>query len=282
MPKTKTPKRSAKKPSAKKPLAIKPPAKKQAGDADINALINTFQAIGDNNDPIFQLMDKHPIPMEVFGPDGTTVFVNKAGLEMVGCKDASLLIGKYNLLKDPVCMDQLGYREEFQRAFKGEIVVTTGFPAPIDDVLERGVIERKPWEAATMDLYVYPVFRGKKICFVVCLFFITRLYYGRPEVVKTKEYIDAHWQDEYDSKVFAKAVNMSVAQLYSHFKRHTGITPGEYHKMVKVDHIKEKLADKNLSIKEAFAACGEDSQSHMLRVFKEVTGMTPKQFREKT
>ena len=253
------------KPSAKKPLAKRSLAKKQAsgdvGDASVNTLINIFRAIGDNNDPIFQLMDKHPIPMEVFAPDGTTVFINKAGMDMVGIKDPSLLIGKYNLLKDPVCMDQLGYREEFQRAFKGEIVITTGFPAPINDVLERGVIDSKPWEAATMDLYLYPVFRGKKLCFVVCLFFITRLYYGRPEVVKTKEYIDAHWQDEYAPKAVAKAVNMSVAQLYSLFKWHTGITPGEYHKKVEADRIKEKLAGKNLSIREAFAACGEDSQS---------------------
>ena len=271
MPRTKT----------AKPPAIKSKAKKQtdAGIASINALINVFQAIGESNDPIFQLMDKHPIPMEVFAPDGTTVFVNKAGMDMVGIKDPSLLIGKYNLLKDPVCMDQLGYREDFKRAFKGEIVIITGFPAPIDDVLERGVIDNKPWEAATMDLYLYPVFRGKKLCFVVCLFFITRLYYGRPEVVKTKEYIDAHWRDEYDSNTVAKAVNMSVAQLYNLFKRHTGITPGEYHKKVKIDHIKEKLGDKNLSIKEAFAACGEDSQGRVAKVFKEVTGMSPKQYR---
>ena len=263
-----------------KPLVKKQTAINDTGDTSVNTLINIFQAIGENNDPIFQLMDKHPIPMEVFAPDGTTVFVNKAGMDMVGNKDPSLLVGKYNLLQDPVCMDQLGYREDFQRAFKGEIVIVTGFPAPINDVLERGVIDKKPWEAATMDLYLYPVFRGKKLCFVVCLFFVTRLYYGRPEVVKTKEYIDVHWQDEYDSKAVAKAVNMSVAQLYSIFKRHTGITPGEYYKKVKVDRIKEKLADKSLSIKEAFATCGEDSRGWMLRVFKEMTGVTPTQFRK--
>ena len=278
MPKTKT---ASNLTSDTNPPA-KMPAKKQTIDDDtsVNTLIDIFQAIGDNNDPIFQLMDKHPIPMEVFGPDGTTVFINKAGMDMVGCKDGSLLIGKYNLLKDPVCMDQLGYREEFQRAFKGEIVITTGFPAPVDDVLERGVIESKPWEAATMDLYLYPVFRGEKLCFVVCLFFVTHLYYGRPEVVKTKEYIDTHWKDQYDSKLVAKEINMSVAQLYNLFKRHTVITPGDYYKKVKIDHIKEKLADINLSIKEAFAACGEDSQGWILRVFKEITGVTPKQYRK--
>ena len=95
-----------------------------------------------------------------------------------------------------------------------------------------------------------------------------------------REYIDTHWQEEYDPKTVAKSANMSVSQLYIIFKQHVGMTPGSYHKKVKVDHIKEKLADKNLLIKEAFAACGEDSQGWMLRVFKEITGVTPKQFRK--
>ena len=59
------------------------------------------------------------------------------------------------------------------------------------------------------------------------------------------------------------------------------MTPGDYHKKVKVDHIKEKLEDKNLSVKEAFAACGEDSRGWLSKVFKEITGLSPKQYREK-
>jgi methylphosphotriester-DNA--protein-cysteine methyltransferase len=59
------------------------------------------------------------------------------------------------------------------------------------------------------------------------------------------------------------------------------MTPGEYHKKVLVEHIKEKLSDKNLSIKEAFAACGEDSQGWIAKkLFKDIAGITPKQFRE--
>ena len=58
------------------------------------------------------------------------------------------------------------------------------------------------------------------------------------------------------------------------------MTPSEYFKKVKVDHLKEKLADKTLSIKEAFAACGEDSQGWVVKIFKEVTGISPKNYRE--
>ena len=43
---------------------------------------------------------------------------------------------------------------------------------------------------------------------------------------------------------------MSVIQLYKLFKQHTYMTPGDYHNQTKVEHIKEKLTDKNLSVKE--------------------------------
>jgi AraC-like DNA-binding protein len=218
--------------------------------------------------------------MEIFAADGTTVYINRAGMEMTGCKDASLLVGKDNLLKDPVCMDQLGYRKDLLRAFSGETIVVQNFSAPIQDVLDRGVIEEKPWEKGIMDLYMYPVRKGEKVCFVVCLFFIKSLYYGKPEIAKAKEYIDKHWQDEFDPDAVAAYVGLSRRKLFYAFRQHAGMSPGHYYKRCKVEHIKKKLADKNLSIKQAFAACGENSRSHFAKVFREITGLSPKQYRE--
>ena len=245
-----------------------------------DSIIEYVKILNKENEPIFQVLDMFPIPMEIFAPDGTSVYVNRASMDMLNCKDASLLIGKYNLLKDPVCMDQLGFREDFQRAFGHEKVIVRDFPAPIQDVLDRGVIKEKPFEKAIMDLYFYPIWKDEKLIFVVCVFIVRNMYLGRPDLVKAREYIDSHWQGEYVPEKVAKAVNMSVTQLYRLFKQHTGITPGDYHKKVKIGHIMEKLTDKNLSIKEAFAACGEDSRGWILQVFKEHTGMTPKQYRE--
>jgi len=267
-------------------LPVKPqlPAKRKNADItgpEQNALIKYFQILNENDEPVYQMLDMFPIPIEVFAPDGTTVYHNRASLEMVNCKDASLHVGKYNLLKDPVCMDQLGYREEFQRAFNNERVIVKGFPAPIQDLVERNVIKEKPFEKATMDLYFYPILKDGKLLFVVCVFVVRNLYLGRPDVVKAKEYMDAHWQGEYDAEAVAKFVNMSVTQLYRVFKEHTGVTPGDYHKKIKVERIKEKLIDKNLTVKEAFAACGEDSRGWLSKVFKEITGLSPKQYREK-
>jgi len=249
-------------------------------ETQAETLIKWFQGKAENHDALYQGFDMLPYPIEIFAPDGTTAYINRAGLDMVNIKEPGLLIGKYNLLKDPVCMDQLGYREEFTRAFKGEAVFVKDFPAPIQDVLERGVIKDKPWEKATMDLFLYPVWQNDKLHFVICVFVVRTLYFGRPDVVRAKEYIDTHWLEAYDSHVVSKSVNMSVAQLYNLFKQHIGMTPGDYAKKVKVEHIKEKLIDTSLSIKEAFASCGEDSRGGMIRVFKEMTGMSPTEYRK--
>ena len=244
-------------------------------------IIDYFSLLGESNEPFFKVLDLLSFPIEIFAPDGTTVYSNRAGLEMLNCKDPSLLIGKYNPLKDPVCMDELGYRKEFEDAFKGLKVIIEGFPAPINDLLERGVIADKPFEAGIMDLYIFPVKRKEKLIFVVCEFHVRNLYRGRPDVVKAKEYIDTHWKEEFDKVKMAKAVGMSVSQLYKVFTDQTSIPPGEYYNMVKTRHIKDKLEDPNLSIKEAFAQCGEDSRGNMAKVFKEIMGHSPAQYRKK-
>ena len=243
-------------------------------------LVQWFQSQDENNEPLFKVLDMFPIPIQIFAPDGTEVFANRANLEFSNVKDPGLLIGKYNVLKDPVCNDELGMREGIQKAFRGEFHISPNFPVPIQDLVERGVIKEKPFESATMDYLLYPIWRNDTLHFVVCVYIVRNMYYGRPDIARAKEYIDAHWQGEYNAELMAKSVGMSVTQLYRVFKEHTGMTPGDYQKKVKVEHIKEKLADKNLSIKEAFAACGEDSRGWILRVFKKLTGKTPQQYRE--
>ena len=263
------------------PVAALPIKVDAAVPATAPALIEYFRTLGERDDPFFEVLDMQSIPIEIFAPDGTTVYHNKASLEMVNCTDPSLHIGKYNLLKDKKCMDELGYRNDFEDAFNGLKVIIEGFPAPISDLMERGIIEKKPFEAATMDLVFYPIKRNGKILFVVCEFHIVNLYKGRPDVAKVKEYIDTHWQEDFDKVKLAKAVNMSTAQLYRVFEEQAGMPPGEYYNRVKIRHIKDKLDDPDLSIKEAFAQCGESSQGWVRKVFKEIIGLSPTEYRKK-
>ena len=233
----------------------------------------------DHKELMFQVLDFFPIPVEIFDSTGTTVYFNKAGMEWLGIKDPDLLIGKYNVLHDPV-MEQMGLMPGIRRAFRGETVVTYDVVPPIEDVQARGVIDEKPFEKAFTDFHLYPIMNGKKVDFVVFVCVVKKMYQGKPEVARVKEYMDTHWQGEYDPAIIAKSAGTSVRQLFRLFKQSMGMSPKDYHYKVKIDHIKEKLADKSLSIKEAFAACGEDSQSWIAKVFKESTGKSPAQFRE--
>jgi len=240
-------------------------------------ITDSFQAFIESKELVFQMFDMFPMPVEVFTPDGLSVFVNRALLELNGIPDAGLIVGKYNLLNDPMLKGQYG--EIFERAFRGETVFSP-FNPPGDALVDCGVIDEKPYETANMDVSFFPILNDGALAYVVAVFLVKAVYQGQPSVARAKEYIESHWLDEHDPKGVSKSVNMSVSQLYHLFKKHTGMTPGEYHKKYKVERIKEKLADAGLTITEAFAACGEDYQGNFRKVFKKITGMSPKEYRE--
>jgi len=247
----------------------------------IDELIEYFQKADKADETLFKILNLLPLQVEAFAPDGTMVFMNRAMLEFTGINDADLRAGKYNLLNDPVCNDQLGMRESIQNAFlKGESCSFLNYLVPIKDLVDRHLIDKKPFEEATMDYYLYPVRKDEKLHLVVFVGIVRNLYMGRPEVARAREYIDNHWLEEYDPHAVSRSVNMSVTPLYHLFKQQMGVTPGEYHKKVKIDHIKEKLADKSLSVKEIFIACGVSNHDAFFRAFKKATGVSPKQYRE--
>ena len=252
---------------------------KTGSQYDFAKLSESFQMMLANQELTFQFYDMFPIPIEIFDADGVAVYMNRAHMDLHGIPDANLIVGKYNLLNDPVCNDQLGYRDGIQQAFQGEAVSCKGFPVPIQDLVDRSIIDEKPYESASMDLYMFPMWKDDMLAFVVCVFILTRMYQGQPDIVKAKEYIDSHWLDEFDPAAVAKSVNLSPAHLRALFKQHTGMTMNDYYKKVKVERIKEKLADRSLSIAEVFNACGEDSRGAFVRTFKDLTGMTPTKFR---
>ena len=228
-----------------------------------------------------QILNELPYPFEVFAPEGVAVFVNKALMELHGIKDANLIVGRYNLLTDPVCNDTMGYREIIRRAFNGEEAVIGDFSPPVQELLNRGVITEKPYESACMEARLCPIKDNGKISFVLCFFNVKTIYRGNAVAARIKEYLSRNWQGNFNKKEMARALDMSAAQLYRLFKQHEGTTPGEFHKQCKIEHLKEQLRDKNLTVKAAIKACGEDSRGWMSKAFKEATGLSPGEYRNR-
>jgi AraC-like DNA-binding protein len=240
-----------------------------------------FENLLEDKALVWQMLDMFPMPIEVFAPDATTIFLNQAFREFNNISDANVGVGKYNLLEDPVCQEIYGH-ENLKRMFRGESVIWTDMPTPIQTLIERGVTTEKPFEGACMDLVSCPVWNKDVLAFVVCVFIIKNVYQGQPDVAKAQEYIEQHWRRAFDQDEVAKALHISSKQLYNLFKQHTEITPFDYYKLCKVEHIKKQLTHRTESIKEVFADCGEDSRGTFAKVFKDIAGMSPKEYREHT
>jgi len=238
-----------------------------------------IQSLVKNPEIMFAAFQLLADPVQVFAPDGMLVFSNRAWLQFNGVPDASLVVGKYNLIEDPVCNDQLGLRDGIQRAFRGEPVLAS-MPAPIQDLVDRGVIDKKPYEAAFLDTRLIPVIDGGRLVYVINTFTVRRVYSGRPAVALARQYIDEHWAQPFDADAVATAVSSSYSSLAPRFKQETGRTLNDYYQHVKVEHMKELLMDSSLSIQQVLTACGVKARSWGERVFRAKVGMTPSEFRK--
>jgi len=77
------------------------------------------------------------------------------------------------------------------------------------------------------------------------------------------------------------ASNMSVSHLCRYFKKVTGQTITEYIKRFRVDRAKELLIADEKSITWIAQEVGFESHSYFDRIFREVTGITPQEFRRR-
>jgi len=247
---------------------------------DFSGLTESFHELITNPKLAFRLIEFFPMPVQVFAPDGLLVYSNRAYLNFHNIPDVNAIVGTYNLLHDPVCAELFGH-DILEKAFRGEAIPWyKSSLVPMQDLLKRGVVKEKPFESACVDITLYPVRDDDKLAYVVNVMIIRSVYQGDPVVAKATEYIDSHWMDEFDACAIAKAMYTNPKHLNDLFKQYTGMKLADYYKKIKVDHIKEKLLDKNLFITEVFSLCGGDNRGAIGRTFKELTGMTPKEYRE--
>ena len=246
--------------------------------SDKDKLSKPFKALIGNQALFYQLLESHPTPLQVFSPDGTCIFINRVFAEMTGDIGRNV-VGKYNLKEDPVCLEIMG-QELMDRMFCGEVCSLSGFPVPIQDTFDKGFIDKKPWEAATMDIFSLPMWDGDIFVCTISFFTVKMIYEGRADISKAQEYIETHWFEDFDLDKAAQSINLSRHHFTRVFKEISGDTPVRYYKKIKIKKIQEKLFDGNLNVEQAFAACGVEYHGAYLRLFKEFTGKTPTEFRK--
>jgi AraC family transcriptional regulator len=73
---------------------------------------------------------------------------------------------------------------------------------------------------------------------------------------------------------------MSKYYFIELFKQSMGMTPHQYVIQQRIKRAQDLLSDRTLAISEISLACGFANQSHFTRLFRTLTGMTPKAYRD--
>jgi AraC-like DNA-binding protein len=100
-------------------------------------------------------------------------------------------------------------------------------------------------------------------------------------VERALDYMRAHAGQVLRREAVAKACGVSDAHLNELLKQSVGRSYREVLRNLRVEKAAELLAHPRAELAEIALACGFCDQSHLSRVFREVRGVTPKEFRQR-
>jgi AraC family transcriptional regulator len=104
---------------------------------------------------------------------------------------------------------------------------------------------------------------------------------GEPRLNRVLEYIQVHLEQNMQLSDLAEVADLSQCYFASLFKQSMGIAPWQYVVQQRVERAKQLLKQSNQSIAEVALRCGFNSQSHFTQQFRNVTGVTPKHYRDR-
>ncbi|MFY9312036.1 MAG: helix-turn-helix domain-containing protein [Tepidanaerobacteraceae bacterium] len=227
-----------------------------------------------------KVIEYFPYPIQIFSTDGTARLINKAALDMIGIKSVEAHVGKYNCFEDPI-VRELGFLDQLKRVLKGETVYITDFNASYQDMIKHFNVVDRDIQTISSDITCFPLLNNEgEVEYFAAVFIFKKVYRGREEIGRARQYTESHWQEPFNLSEAAKVACLSKAQFAKLFKKHTGVTPHEYYINYKIERLKEKLLDTNLTIAQAFAACNMNYNGHSAKLFKEKVGVSPSVYRK--
>lgn len=233
---------------------------------------------GENKELHEKIVEFLPFPIMVFSKAGTLNLVNEAWEKVFHIPQRDKFIGRYNVLHD-TDLEKWGVKDYILKAYQGETIQLYDMKVPMQDMMDSYGEGKVFLDSIFQNITCIPIYdTDHQLSHVVTVFITSKMYSGKKEIVKIKEYIENHWQEEFDIDEVASRVNLSKYHLARLFKKHTGMTLYGYYQDIKINKIKEKLCDKNLSISQAFAHCGVNYNGNFAKIFKEKVGMTPSQY----
>lgn len=100
-----------------------------------------------------------------------------------------------------------------------------------------------------------------------------------PTLKQVVELIEANYQEDFSLSALADQLHMNGMYLGQLFKKEFGISFSKYLNQYRIQRSKELLVTTNESISEISAKVGYQNQAYFYRIFKEIEGISPKEFR---
>ena len=102
-----------------------------------------------------------------------------------------------------------------------------------------------------------------------------------PAVVRAKQFIAQHQDEEISLGQVARAVNTSSFYFCKLFRKATGLKFTDYLSRVRIEKAKNLLLNPNVRISEVAYEVGFQSLTHFNRVFRKVVGESPREYRNR-
>lgn len=100
-------------------------------------------------------------------------------------------------------------------------------------------------------------------------------------VIDVTRYIQDHISEAIKVEDISKSIYLSRSRLSTAFKKETGINLCDYIYIIKLNEAKRLLRYSNRSLSSIALYLGFSSQSHFTKIFKEKTGSTPYEYKQK-
>lgn len=140
------------------------------------------------------------------------------------------------------------------------------------DNVERALRRREDGENLAMSEFYH-------FCYLLEKLRVQTYHQSDGRISDAKKYLDLHfWETDIQSA--ADQTGLSRRRFNDLFKKQYGITPGHYLTSLKIDAAKSLLVENGLSVKSIAELCGFEDHYYFCKVFKEMTGATPTQFRK--
>jgi AraC family transcriptional regulator len=98
-------------------------------------------------------------------------------------------------------------------------------------------------------------------------------------VREARDFVREHSDENQSLEAIAAVTRRHPAHLAKEFRRHFGMSIGDYRRQLRLQAAEAMLLRRNLDLSDIALACGFANQAHLCRSFKAAYGITPSQFR---